>query len=488
MNAVGDMDTVQAVPVVDASCAEATAPQNLDWPKKPPADPLKPAAGLVGDLMRYFLESSRYPMHEGACLAAFGLMAGIAGRCFNIDGTGLNLYLLLLAESGRGKEDMDSGIERVLSAVRMQVPAIDECIGPNTFASGQALGRALETNQCFLSIQGEFGLRLRELNDPRAPSSVLVLRRMLLDVYAKSGWGKKLRPTVYSDREKNTKLVHSPCLTILGESTPGHVFDSLSFRDIDDGLLPRCLILHCQSPRPRASRNSGTAPSAELAKRFADFAAICLSMKNSNICHNLSVSDEAVAVFEELQNILDDEFNDSSREAHERTLWNRALLNTKRLAGLIAVGDMSDPSIAPVVRFEHAHWAVVFVEFVVNQLSNKFRDGLVGSGEERQEAEIKRYIYDYLRMSPPRRRSSYKVPKGLSENEGYIGYDYLRRRAKRCAAFTQDRRTFSRALGETLASMCQSGAIYKLQPMDISRRFGTRGEVYAIGDPDVFLG
>jgi hypothetical protein len=146
---------------------------------------LAPPEGLVGDLVEYFLDSARYPMEEGAVMAALALMAGIAGRCFNFDGTGLNLYLLVLAESGRGKEDMRGSIDRMLSSVRQQVPMVDDCIGPDTFASGQGLIRTLGRQPCFVSVQSEFGLRLKELTDQRAPSSTVILRRLLLELYGK---------------------------------------------------------------------------------------------------------------------------------------------------------------------------------------------------------------------------------------------------------------------------------------------------------------
>ena len=446
---------------------------------------LMPPPGLVGELAAYFYSSARYPMKEAAILAALGLVAGVAGRSFNYEGTGLNLYLLLLAESGRGKEDMRGGIDRLLSAVRMNVPMVDEYMGPDTFASGQALIRVLENTPCFVSIQGEFGLRLKELNDPRAPSSVIVLRRVLLDLYGKSGWNGVLRPTVYSERDKNTKLIHAPCVTILGESTPGHVFDSLSFRDIEDGLLPRCLLLECNDQRPRANNSAGFPPPPEMAERFADLVAMCLTMRQNNSCMQITATPEAAMTMQEMQDELDDAYNDEAREPHDRALWNRAGLNIRRVAAIIAVGCMPSAAAAPIIEEIHVRWAASLVEHSVGQLAYKFREGIVGSGEARQEAELKKYVREYLSLSAARRRA-YKVPQRLSNTPGCIGLDYLRRRARRCAAFTQDRRGFERALSDSLNALCRTGALFKLPPHTVHDKFGLRGEVYAIGDPDTY--
>jgi hypothetical protein len=448
------------------------------------AEPLDPPRGLVGELAAYFYKSARYPMKEGALLAALGLMAGVAGRNFNFDGTGLNLYLLLLAESGRGKEDMRSGIDRLLSAVRPNVSLVDEFIGPDTFASGQGLVRALDRNKVFLSIQSEFGLRVKQFNHPHASEAMVMLKRVLLDLYAKSGWNNVLRPTVYSDSEKNTRLIQAPCVSILGESTPGHVYDNLSFRDIEDGLLPRCLILECNDKRPRANPAAGAPPPPQLAQQFAALVATCLTMGANNTVAQIAVTPDAAVALQAVQDWLDDAYNATSREAHERALWNRAALNIRRIAALIAIGCMPANG-APIIEKDHVDWAEDFVEHCINGLAEKFREGVVGTGEARLEAELKKYVREYLSLGPARRRV-YKVPHKLTETDGCIGLDYLRRRAKRCAAFTQDRRGFDRALADTVSALCRTGALFKLSPVEVYNRFGLRGEVYGLGDVGTF--
>src|SRR5690606_21901645 len=141
--------------------------------------------------------------------AAIALVAGIIGRSYNISGTGLNQYIILLAKTGAGKEGAATGIENLVSAVRPIVPMVDRFIGPSAFASGQALIKVLDEQPCFVSILGEFGLTLQQLCDPRANSAQVMLRKVLLDLYNKSGWNKVLRSSVYSDTSKNTKLIRS---------------------------------------------------------------------------------------------------------------------------------------------------------------------------------------------------------------------------------------------------------------------------------------
>lgn len=176
--------------------------------------------GLVGELTEYFMSTATRPVYEIALAAALALMAGIAARSYNVSETGLNLYIILLAKTGSGKEGAAQGIEKLINAVRPQIPAIDGFIGPAIFSSGQALIKMLGDKPCFLSVLGEFGLTLQQMSHPRASSAEKALKRVLLDLYNKSGKKDMLRGSVYSDTDKNTKVVQSPAVTILGESTP----------------------------------------------------------------------------------------------------------------------------------------------------------------------------------------------------------------------------------------------------------------------------
>lgn len=445
--------------------------------------------GLLGDLSSYFYASARYPMYEGALLAALGLMAGVAGRAFNFEGTGLNLYLLLLAESGRGKEDMARGIERILGAIRGQCSFADDFVGPRKFASGQALNRALASNPCFLSIQSEFGLRLKELNDPRAPASTSELRLSLLDLYAKSGKNDTFRATAYADREKNTQVVKAPALSILGESTPGHVLDNLTFRDIEDGLLPRTLLIECAGDRPATNPNAYAPPHEQLVNRFADLVATVMQLGGANPNpmepRQIGLSSEAKAALEAIQGKFDADFNDKSRTAHDRALWNRAGLNIRRIAALIAVGCMQGQHSVPTIEYSHVEWAYRFVALCVEGLARRFRDGLVGTGEARLEGELRKYLTDYYRMTPFKRCDTYRVPKKIM-HEGYVvPYGYFRKRASQCKAFTDNpRRDFSVVLGAALDGLCKSGVLLRIEAEYADKRFGVRQELYAMGSPE----
>lgn len=457
----------------DLPVSEPSSIREFDLPRPP---------GLLGDIAQYIYSSANYPMKEGAIVAALGLIAGSAGRHFNFNGSGLNLYLLLLAESGRGKESMAKGVDRMVAAVLQNMPGIMDFIGPSAFASGQGLIRLLTKQPSFVSILGEFGMTLQRMNHPRAPEATIRLKQAMLDLYSKSGWGDSLGSTAYSDMEKNTTTVIAPALTIIAESTPGKVLDHLSFDDIDDGFLPRFLPFESKGPRGHANQSAGHPPSPELVSNFANFVEACLSLRRNDRCVNVLATDEAMLALQSYQYKVDDLFDDKNKEPHERVLFNRAPLNVMRVAALIAVGCTDVRTNTPQIEKAHVKWAIKLVEYCVDVLASRFRAGEVGTGGARQEAELKKYVIEYLRMSYSG-RLTYKVPKKLITDKVHVGFDYLRRRARRCKAFNQDVRGLDRALSDAVAVLVRTGALSKGD----SNKFGMRGEVYHVHDLNALL-
>ena len=82
-----------------------------------------PPPGLIGDLATFIYSASPRPVPEISLAAAIGLLAGVCGRSYNISGTGLNQYVLLLAQTGVGKEAIASGMGKVMASIEPTVPA-----------------------------------------------------------------------------------------------------------------------------------------------------------------------------------------------------------------------------------------------------------------------------------------------------------------------------------------------------------------------------
>jgi len=94
-------------------------------------------------MAQFIYSAAPRPVPEVALAAAIGLMAGITGRAYNISGTGLNQYVLLLAMTGAGKEAAASGINKLMNTIKMQVPTSTGFIGPSEISSAQRFSNIL---------------------------------------------------------------------------------------------------------------------------------------------------------------------------------------------------------------------------------------------------------------------------------------------------------------------------------------------------------
>lgn len=428
--------------------------------------------GLVGELAQYFYQTAIRPVPEIALAAAIALTAGVCGRSYNISGSGLNQYIILLAKTGSGKEGALSGIENLISAVRPQIPMVDQFLGPAAFASGQALVKVLNDKPCFVSVLGEFGLTLQQLSDQRANSAQLMLRKVLLDLYAKSGWNRMLRSSVYSDTEKNTKIIQAPNVTILGESTPETFFDGLDASHVAEGLIPRFSVIEYKGDRPPRNRNANTPPSQGLAQRFSDLVAVSLTTSNNNACAPVQLDSHSVALLDAFDVKADGIMNASKMDV-EMQIWNRAHLKALKLAALLAVG--CNPH-QPIVTADMAQWAIDFVTRDVELVAARFKDGDVGQGDSKQYHDLKRAIEAY-----------YKHPvKAVKERFGdlhkaqLIPYAYLAQRMANVASFRHDRLGATNALKRALQTFIDSGMLVEVARPQLLEKYKFSGVAYGI--------
>ncbi len=432
--------------------------------------------GFVGELAEYFYQTSVMPVREIALVAALGLMSGVIGRSYNISNTGLNQYLVLVADTGVGKEGISNCIESMIAQVRPQVPGADTFIGPANFASGQALVKTLPKQHCFVSILGEFGLRLQEICSPNANTATQMFHRLMLDLYNKSGFYNMLRPTVHSDSEKNTVTVQAPNMTIVGETTPGTFYDKLDFSHLQSGLIPRLTIIEYKGQAPELNESAGFPAPAALLERFTELVVIALSTTQNRTFYAVPYEPDAKRTLDQFRSYCRKQQNDGQEV--EKQLWSRAHLKALRLAALVAVGVKAQGS---VVTKPCADWACAFIHRETSSTVQRFKKNEFGSGVSRQDSDIRRVIEEYLSFSF-KKRLSYGANAQVAEKP-LIPANYIRNRALSLASFTNDRRGPDTALEQMLKAMEGAGVLVKLTPLELAQQaIKTRMNVFGLGE------
>jgi len=440
--------------------------------------------GLVGAIAQFIYQSAPRQVPEIALAGAIGLMAGICGRSYNISATGLNQYVLLLAPTGSGKEAINSGINKLMAVVQKTVPAAIDFIGPAEIASSQALVKYMCNSISFVSIIGEIGLLFKQITAHNANSNQLGLRKILLDLFNKSGDGNVLRPTIYSDRDKNTAPLLSPAFSLLGETTPETFYESLSEQLISDGLLPRFTIIEYTGLRPPLNESHNLAfPSAQLIEQLSALCAYSLTTIQSNKTISVELSLEAKAIFHKFNLLCDKQINESEREVIKH-LWNRAHIKSLKLAGLIAVGVAP---YNPIVSEEVAIYSVKIIVEDVTRMYKMFETGDVGdkTGEIKQINKVKKAMCEYVINDYSKLNKTSKLCNSIEMHSNkVISYSYLSKKFLKDATFYHDKSNATQGLKRTLGTMIDNGDIEELKHSD-KIQYKTSARLFMIRNPEM---
>ena len=437
--------------------------------------------GLMGEISEFIFKTSWKPVQEIAMLGAIGLMAGFAGRAYNANGSGLNLYLLLLARTGRGKEAISRGYDRIFEACSLSMPQINDFRGPGDLASGQGLLRLMSEHRTksFVSVFGEFGAMLSKISSPTAIGADKMTQRVMLDFFSKSGKGEKVLPTVYSDAERNTQIIESPAFSFIAECAPEFFNETVNPSMVATGLLPRFIISEYDGVRVPSNINGPLMqPSQYMIERVQSLATACLRCISQNVAINIPFTSEALELSRALDKKCDQKINDGDGIIVEE-LWNRVHLNAIRLAGLVAVGVNATQ---PVIDKEAWVWAENFVTRNIMLLEDKFESGMVavmaGHEEESEVEKLNEVIVEFYNLTP-HKLGSYGVTEKMHRC-GVIPYSYFFKRLMRIKPFTRAKCGPTIALKRALQGACDSGDLAEMPKLQCQRDFDFGGRCFVV--------
>jgi len=442
--------------------------------------------GLMGEIATFVYHAAQRPVPEIALAAAIGLMAGMCGRSYNTPtGAGLNLYTLLVALSGVGKEAMAGGISRLVESIAVlqpgteKVPSIREFLGPAEFRSDAGLIRAIERQPSMVSIIGEFGLKLKAMHSPHANAHVAGVKSVLLDLYGKSGFGNVYRPIAYSDVQKNTHSINSPSFSLLAESTPSTFYDAVDESMIAHGLLPRFLIIEYFGVRVRSNAtHANVQPSPQLQATLGQLAAYCHTiMHGGRTIYTQFADQQSFAMAETFDHSCDDQVNSTTNEA-TRDLWSRGHLKALKLASLVGVGlDPYKPLITP----DSWTWAQELVETDIKRMVKRFEKGEIGvqdTNEQKQMDAVLKVMRDFL-FKPWDQLANYKAGTPGMQTARVVPANYIQKRLVSSSAFKKERLGATHGIGRTIKSLLEAGIIADVTG---KAKFEIGGKIYMISD------
>ncbi|MGX8013733.1 hypothetical protein ACVDG8_034580 [Mesorhizobium sp. ORM8.1] len=446
--------------------------------------------GLIGEIQDFILAQAPQPIHEVALAGAIALFAGIVGRQYNFSNEGLNQYILLVADTGMGKEAASAGMSKILAKLVKKRPAAKAIIGPADFSSGPGLVRSIAArrlNPCFVCVAGEFGIKLQQLANPRSAEHNQTLKRELLKFYSLSGNGRILEAYEYADKRNNTDVVHSPALTILGEGTGETIYDALDDNQVKHGLVPRFTIIEFGGICPTYNKSHQFVQVSDgLIERCDSLYAHVSELVQNDRVITVGINTEADSVFDAIR-----EYTRTIRNSRPGDvvsgIWSRVDQKAQRLAALLAV---SVDWRAPVITADMVKWSASLIVKDTKRLLAKYEAGEMGAQDEtdseRQIYEIKKVVRKYVTKD----NSEFKDEiTAIMQSNYVISYSDISRSVSKLAAFRNDRRKAPAAIKATLSTLCDMAVLRRLGPVDKNKKFaGYSGEAYTIIDQQWVFG
>lgn len=417
--------------------------------------------GLVKDLARHSFQTSFLPLQEASLLVGLGALSGIVGRGFlTPTGMGLNLWVVLVGTTGCGKDEFQSGMQRIFNVLGTKTPAALNILG-GEIASGPGLETVFTDTKRFISYVPEFDRFYKNTANPNGQPHQVSLQQALLNSFNLAKVGGALRVRRRAQAGDTARLIDRPCLCLVGEATPDALFASMTTNDISSGLLPRFMLLEVApesySLRPNTKQGSAMLP-VDVLERLER---LSLAMDKADVLNSYKLVRQSKTAGRQLQEIDYQKRllirtmreGDNTQELH-----NRTGLKVYRLASLLAVAEDFD---SPRIDTHHVEWALNFVETLDHKLIQRFSKGKIGSGQVRQEDDI---LQACAMISHSSRAS--RIKQGMTErcadDRSALPLNILKDTVVNRPSFSNDKTGAVTAFHRCLENLIKAGKLVRL--------------------------
>lgn len=451
--------------------------------KTPDSIPIPPK-GLIFDCATYFYNISQLPSEAYALAAAVTFVAGIVGRDCQINGTGTNQFVLVVGPSASGKDIMNDGPQKLITAINERAgdDIASDFRGPQ-FASGQGALRHLafrtekNLSLSFSAPWREAGYKFEHLAKDNASEANSSQLAFVLDAYMASGHGRSIEGIAYADQQKTIGKIDRFGLTIGAEATPSSLWPKLNKRLITNGLLPRFVIFSQSQLGDRATGMRPSHPPEALIDRLMNLIAVVRTLQQKGTTLPVQLFGEAA----NLLNAFGDECHQLRRDVTDDVTsecYGRSHLKALKLAALAAVAANFEN---PTITVEMANWGIAQSRHDVATLLDAAH-GKLGVVESETDHDVQA-AYVLKKVVHWTTSNFDDLPKGYSRTlhaAKFVPWRYLSHQCKTTAAFKNDIDA-TRALKRAVDNLIAEERISRVE-VDKLAFHGTRQECFVLTD------
>jgi hypothetical protein len=334
--------------------------------------------GFVRRIFDYYMATAYVPYQPFGLAAALSAFATITRNYYTIDkyNLGLNLYHVLIADTGHGKEGPRDSIKKLYSEIEL-AGVVSESI-----ASGQAIKRRLHNERTLLLMTDELGSALAAAAGKNADVHQVGLLKELRTLYSSAT--TFIGGHNYADSRRDIPTITRPFVNLFGTSTPGQLMDSISRSQLENGLINRLVMIEAEKrPERREERVDGTPPE-DLVRDLKEF-----EMRKHNYVDVIRVTPEAQDLIKESERFQDTLLGSGSEVAE---IYGRLTEHCLRVAGVLAVSERPEK---PVMTDKHMEWARNYIYAAFKRMEQSFEERFFESQSDKQIKDILRAMQNY---------------------------------------------------------------------------------------------
>ena len=319
--------------------------------------------GFFKEYFKYSMETAFYPNKLLTLGGGLTFLSMLAGRVYkDCRGTHPNIYWVSLADSGTGKEHARS-VNKTL-AVETGLMGF---IGDN-IASGEGLEDAMLVTKKKLFLVDEMDTLFNSLKQRDARAEAMMQR--LLSFYSSARNFYTMRVKAKQKDVPYGETITNPFLVLYGTALPKYFYGALEERVLENGLIPRTIIVDANIPR-EAGKPKDIPPSKDLLEminvlKTKSFEGGDLASINPLI-RTIAETDEVDRLLAEDQAYCDERvryFQDRN-ELAAQALWTRAHEKVCKLAMLYAISEnVYDPKITGTAVM----WARALITYLTKRM------------------------------------------------------------------------------------------------------------------------
>jgi hypothetical protein len=339
--------------------------------------------GFIQEVMAYNLETAVRPQPVLALASALCLQAILASRrVCDERGNRTNLYVIGVADSGRGK---DHG--RKVNRSILFHAGLDSLEGCEDIASDAGLVAALEASPATLFQIDEFGRFLRTIGDPKKAPHLFNVISTLMKLYSSAD--TIFRGKAYADARRN-KIIDQPCVSLYGTTVPEHFFQSLTAEGLADGFVARLLVFETHDMPERQRRALAKPPEALVAaaRWWGELKAGGDLRGEHPQPLIVPASADALRVFDALSREVDVELSTPANDG--RSLWARAEEKACRLALVYACSANRNQLL---IDEPAASWACELVTLLTRRLLQLAEQWVADGSFDARQKRVLRIVH-----------------------------------------------------------------------------------------------